>query len=133
MPEPPTLFDELGGEPALRRVIDRFIDRLFEDTMVGFMFARADRQRIKDKEFEFAAQHLGASLEYSGRPLDVAHRAHQIFDGQFSRRLMILRETLEELAVPERVRQHWLAHTEALRNSLVIGACNAELPHDRAR
>ena len=133
MPEPPTLFDELGGEPALRRVIDRFIDRLFEDVMVGFMFARADRQRIKDKEFEFAAQHLGAPVEYSGRPLDVAHRAHRIFDGQFSRRLTILRETLEELGVPERVRRHWLAHTEALRESLVIGACNAELPHDRAR
>lgn len=133
MPEPPTLFAELGGEPALRRVIDRFIDRLFEDVMVGFMFARADRQRIKDKEFEFAAQHLGAPVEYSGRPLDAAHRAHRIFDGQFSRRLAILRETLEEFDVPERVRRHWLAHTEALRPSLVIGACNAELPHDPRR
>jgi hemoglobin len=133
VPEPPTLFDQLGGEPALRRVIDRFIDRVFADAMVGFMFANADRQRIKDKEFEFAAQHLGAAVEYSGRPLDVAHRAHRIFDGQFSRRLTILRETLEELGVPERVRQHWLGHTEALRSSLVIAACNAELPHDRAR
>ena len=26
-----SLFDELGGEPALRRVIDRFVDRLFDD------------------------------------------------------------------------------------------------------
>jgi hemoglobin len=126
----PTLFDELGGEPVLRRVVDRFIDRVFDDMMIGFMFARADRQRVKDKEFEFAAQHLGGPVEYTGRPLDAAHRAHRIFDGQFSRRLMILRETLEEQGVPERVKRHWLAHTEALRSTLVAGACNAVLPDE---
>jgi hemoglobin len=123
-----TLFDELGGEARLRQIIDRFVDRIFSDMMIGFMFERADRQRIKEKEFEFAAQHLGGSVSYSGRPLVQAHRAHQIFDGQFSRRLTILRETLVELEVPPRVREHWLSHTEALRSSLVIGACNASLP-----
>lgn len=109
-------------------MIDRFVDRIFSDMMIGFMFAHADRQRIKDKEYEFAAQHLGAKISYGGRPLVDAHRAHRIFDGQFSRRLTILRETLLELEVPPRVREHWLAHTEALRGSLVIGACNASLP-----
>ena len=118
------MFDELGGEAALRRVVDRFVDRIFEDVMIGFMFARASRARIKEKEYEFAAQHLGAAVAYSGRPLDAAHRAHRIFDGQFDRRATILRETLVAFAVPERVRSHWLAHTESLREKITLGACN---------
>jgi hemoglobin len=120
----PTLFEELGGEPVLRRIIDHFIDRLFADQMIGFFFARADRKRIKEKEFEFAAAHLGAKVKYSGRAIATAHAAHQIFDGQFLRRLTILRETLEEFGVPENVREHWLAHTLALKDTVVRGPCN---------
>jgi hemoglobin len=119
-----TLFEELGGEPALRKIIARFVDQLFDDPMIGFFFGRADKQRIKDKEFEFAAAHLGAPVDYSGRPITTAHAAHRIFEGQFMRRLQILRETLDEFGVPERVREHWLAHTIALKGSVVRGPCN---------
>jgi hemoglobin len=110
-----TLFDDLGGEPALRKIIDRFVDRVFGDVMIGFFFRNARRERIKEKEYEFAAQHLGADVQYTGRAIDDAHRAHPIMGGQFARRLMILKETLEAAGVPEHVKQHWLAHTESLR------------------
>ena len=119
-----SLFDELGGEPVLRQVIDRFVDKLFADPMIGFFFARADKQRIKDKEYEFAAAHLGAEVAYSGRALDKAHAAHRIFEGQFARRTTILKETLDEFAVPPRVRDHWLAHTLSNKDSVVRGPCN---------
>jgi hemoglobin len=123
-----TLFEDLGGEPALRRIIDRFVDRIFDDVMIGFFFANARRERIKDKEYEFAAQHLGAPIEYTGRPIDAAHRPHPIMGGQFARRLTILKETLEEAGAPAHVKAHWLAHTEALRAAVTAdpeGQCNA--------
>jgi truncated hemoglobin YjbI len=110
-----SMFEELGGEPALRAIIDRFVDRVFADVMIGFFFRNARRERIKQKEYEHAAEHLGAGIAYTGRPLDEAHRAHPIMGGQFSRRLIILKETLEEAGVPEHVKRHWLEHTESLR------------------
>lgn len=110
-PDAPTLFDELGGEPALRKIIDRFVDRLFDDVMIGFFFRRSSRARIKEKEYEFAAEHLGAKVQYTGRALDQAHRPHGIRASQFMRRLQILKETLDEFAVPPRVREHWIDHT----------------------
>jgi hemoglobin len=122
-----SLYDDLGGEPALRRIVDRFVERLFSDPMIGFFFARANKARIIEKEFEFAAEHLGGGVEYTGRPLVAAHAAHQIFDGQFLRRLQILRETLDEFGVPEAVRVHWLEHTLAQRSALVQGPCNPDV------
>jgi hemoglobin len=127
-----TLFDDLGGEPVLRRIIDRFVDRVFDDIMIGFFFRNARRERIKQKEYEFAAQHLGAGVEYTGRPIGEAHRAHPIMGGQFARRLTILKETLEAEKVPEHVKQHWLAHTEAQR-PLVTADTGRECDPDRAR
>lgn len=129
-----TLFDDLGGEPALRQIIDRFVDRVFDDVMIGFFFRNARRERIKQKEYEFAAHHLGADVPYTGRPIDEAHRAHPIMGGQFARRLMILKETLEAAGVPEHVKRHWLAHTESLRPLVTADAtreCDPALARQR--
>jgi len=114
MPEQ-SLYEQLGGEPALRRVVDRFVDRMFDDMMIGYLFRSAKRERVKDKEFEHAAEHLGGGISYTGKMLDAAHRPHQIRGGQFMRRLQILKSTLEELGVPEPVKEHWIRHTLELR------------------
>lgn len=110
-----TLFDELGGEPALRRIIDRFVDRLFDDVMIGYLFRNASRERVKEKEFEHAAEHLGAPIAYTGRPLASAHAPHRVRGGQFNRRVQILKETLVELGAPPHVAEHWIDETLRLR------------------
>jgi hemoglobin len=127
-----SLFEQLGGEPLLRAIISRFIDRMFDDLMIGFFFRNADRARIKAKEYEFAACHLGADVEYTGRDLTEAHAAHPIMGGQFLRRKRILEETLEEFGVADHVRKHWMDHTESLR-SLVTGDVGGECDADGAQ
>jgi len=117
-----TLFDRLGGEAALRAIIERFVDRMFEDVMIGYLFRAADRERVKAKEYEFAARHLGAPVSYSGRPIDQAHRAHRITGGQFMRRLQILKETLAAFQVPAEVVEHWVAHTLSLQAEITDNA-----------
>ena len=42
-----SLFEQLGGEPTLRAIVDDFVDRCFDDMMIGFLFTRAERSRIK--------------------------------------------------------------------------------------
>lgn len=111
-----TDFDRIGGEPALRAIVDDFIDRCFDDTMIGFMFRRASPKRIKRFEYEHAAEHLGGPVAYSGRTLEEAHQRHRVLGGQFDRRLHILRETLDDHGVPADVRDRWLDHQQALRS-----------------
>jgi truncated hemoglobin YjbI len=118
----PSLFELLGGEAALRPIIARFVDRMFDDIMIGYLFRAADRERVKAKEYEFAAQHLGAAVEYSGRPLPDAHRAHRITGGQFMRRLQILKETLAAFQVPAAVSEHFVEHTLSLQAQITNNA-----------
>lgn len=111
-----TLFEQLGGEPALRPIIDEFVDRMFDDVMIGFFFRKASRERIKRFEYQHAAELLGAGVRYEGRPLTQAHKGHRIMGGQFERRKEILRQTLVKHGVPAHVRDAWLAHVESLRD-----------------
>lgn len=113
-----TLFDELGGEPALRAVIDDFVGRVFGDMMIGFFFRNADRRRIAELEYQHAAEHLGGPVKYRGKPLAQAHRPHRIMGGQFNRRRELLKKTLVDHGAPERVIAAWLAHNETLRGEI---------------
>ncbi len=110
-------FERLG-EAKLRELIERFVDRCFDDMMIGYMFPPNRRPRVKEFEYQHAAEHLGASLAYVGRSLEQAHGAHRIFGGQFDRRLTILKETLEAFDVPEDIRGRWLAYHQSLRHRI---------------
>ena len=121
----PSYFDQLGGETALKAIIDQFIDRVFQDRMIGFFFRNADRGRLKELEYQLAAHFLGAPIDYQGRPLDQVHAKHPIMGGHFARRKQILKETLESHAVPESIKAAWLQHTEDLR-ALITAQAGSE-------
>ena len=108
-------LDQIGGLQDLRRITDRFVDRCFDDIMIGFFFRDVDRDRVKEFEYQHAAEWLGAPVSYEGRPLGAAHRKHRIMGGQFARRLQILREVLQESEVDSSLVQDWIAHQESLR------------------
>lgn len=122
-----TYFDEIGGEPALRAIIAEFVDKVFADTMIGFLFSRANKERVKRFEYEHAAEFLGAGVRYGGRELGEAHRRHPILGGHFGRRRQILKNTLEKHGVPAHVRDAWLAHQDQLRGEVTgdqVTQCN---------
>jgi len=116
MADSETLFERLGGEAKLREIVDNFIDRVFADLMIGFFFRNADRARLKEMEYQLAAEFLGADVKYSGKPLGKAHANHPIMGGHFARRRQIFKETLEQFQVAEEIRLALLHHTDALRS-----------------
>lgn len=116
-------FERVGGEAGLRAIIDDFLDRVFSDVMIGYLFDDKPKARIRALEVRYAAAHLGGPDTYDGRPMDVAHRASTIFDGHFARRMWLLRETLVAHRVPGDVMERWLAHNEAQREHVLAGSC----------
>ncbi len=112
-------FDRLGGEWALRVIISDFIDSCFDDTMIGFLFQRADKARIKEMEFQLAAQLLGGPFRYQGRPLTEAHAPHRIQGGQFERRKFLLERALRINGVPRDIEKMLMDHTDRLRRQVL--------------
>lgn len=108
-------FEALGGETVLRSIITDFVGRCFDDMMIGFLFAKASRERVTRFEYQHAAEHLGGDVVYEGRAIRDAHRAHRIMGGQFDRRRTILTQTLSAHGVPEDIATRWLKTQEALR------------------
>lgn len=118
------LLEQAGGIDGLRRVITDFYDTVFEDVMIGFMFRRANKKRLIERELELIAAHFGAeNVRYTGRPMREAHAAHKIMGGMFDRRMVLLKEAIERHQLPGAVKEAWLQHASALRNEVTNGPC----------
>ena len=114
------MFEQLGGEWSLRAIINKFVDTMLQDQMIGFFFSNVDIPRLKNREYEFAARFLGAPITYSGRELKQAHLRHKIMGGHFDRRRKILEETLAECNVPQNICKAWLSHVDSLRSEITL-------------
>lgn len=72
MTEPPTVYDALGGEPAVRRLVDRFYDEMDQDPEVKVLrdMHPPDLASSREKLFLFLTGWLG------GPPLYVQKHGH---------------------------------------------------------
>ncbi len=97
-----------------------FYDRIFDDVIIGFLFANSDKEALIDSQFHYVTSVLGdRSGEYGGPTIRAAHKELPILPGQFDRRHMLLKLVLLEYGVPDHVTQAWLELDTSLREFVV--------------
>jgi len=116
-----TDYERIGGRAGLETLIGAFIDRVFDDFIIGFLFIGKDRARIVRHEMEHASAHLGGPSTYSGRPIPAVHRPLRINAGHFRRRLAILRTVLSDHGVDADIIERWVASNQRLESSITDG------------
>ncbi len=105
----------------MRAVVDRFVDRCFDDRIIGFLFEGRDRVALKRHELAHTAVLLGADVAYEGRPVAAVHRPMRINAGQFRRRLAILRQELVREGLSEELVEAWLAPQRRMERIVTDG------------
>ena len=81
-----TDYDRIGGEAGLRAIIADFVDRVFDDVMIGFIFTGKSPERLREMEFQLASEQLGGPHVYRGRDIAAVHAPLPIMGGHFLRR-----------------------------------------------
>jgi hemoglobin len=125
-----TPYEAIGGEAAVRAVLQALYDQLFVDPMIGFLFQGKDKAHIVEQQLAFTCRFLGGPQRYTGKPLPEAHAALPMLPGHFDRRQRLLRLALERHGVPEDVQRAWLGIDESLRGSVLAAG---EPARDRTR
>lgn len=121
-----TLFDQLGGETALRAAVDHFHKRVPADPLLAPCFARVNLSRLKAHQFAFLSQALGGPRQYSGASMSRAHAHLQIEQRHFDAVAGHLSETLRELGVRENLITQVVIAVAPLASQIVntIGAAS---------
>jgi truncated hemoglobin YjbI len=101
--KPASLYEQVGGAPALTVAVKIFYEKLLADPLVGDFFNGVDMPKQMRQQIAFLTTALGGPAVYKGRDMKAAHAHLAIEERHFGRVAMHLQATLTELGVPETV------------------------------
>ncbi len=123
-PAPKSLFDRLGGLPAISVVVSDFIDALVPDATLNQNKAIAEaRARVPAPYLKFqvtamVCQATGGPCQYPGRNMKDSHAHLHITEAEWDRMAAIFQQILDRYAVPAVEQQELFA---------IVGSTKADI------
>jgi hemoglobin len=97
-----TLYDRIGGEATVARVIDTFYGRVLTDPELEPFFRHSSMDTLRRMQVEFFGAALDGPQRYSGLSLAHTHQGRGITVHHFNRFTQHLLETLRGVGIGER-------------------------------
>ena len=114
-----SLYDRLGGQPAIVAVVDDFVANVAADSRINARFANADIPRLKRLLVEQICQGTGGPCKYTGRDMRSSHRGMNVTDAQFNALVEDLVKTLDKFKVPATEKGELLAILGPMKSDIV--------------
>ena len=114
-----TLYDRLGGQPAITAVVDSFVAIVAKDTRINKKFARSDVARVKSMIVNQVCSATGGPCTYSGRSMKDAHRNMGVTEGEFNALVEDLTASLNAYSVPRPEQDELLGALATMKGDIV--------------
>jgi hemoglobin len=114
-----SLYDRLGGKPAITAVVDDFVGRVAADNRINGKFANTDIPRLKMLLVEQICQASGGPCTYTGRSMKATHAGMGVSSSDFDALVGDLVTTLNKFKVPEREKNELLGALGPMKGDIV--------------
>ena len=104
-----SLYERLGGIPAINAVVDDFAGRVLADTRINAKFAKSDPARLVANLKTFVCSATGGPCKYEGQSMKAAHTNMGVTQGEFGALVEDLVATLDKFKVPDKEKGELLA------------------------
>lgn len=74
----PTLYERLGGETGVRKIVNDVLDKNSNNPLIGYHFRNIDMDKLKQLVFEFFSMGTGGPHQYTGRDMRSSHTGMNI-------------------------------------------------------
>jgi hemoglobin len=116
-----TLYQDLGGEQGVVRLVSAFLDRLAGDSRVAPFFVRTNLDRFEEMLREHTCEIADGPCTYSGDSMSDVHRGLGIGDADFTAVVEDLEMAMDDVGLPFRVQSRLLARLTPLHDQIVEG------------
>ena len=114
-----TLYERLGGEPAVGAVVNEFYDRVLADERVADFFDDVDMAEQRSHQTKFLSAVTGGPMQYEGEEMGEAHEGLDISNEEFDIVAEHLDAALEDLDVDTDDREAVMEAVEGYRDAIV--------------
>ncbi len=114
-----SLYQRLGGKPAITAVVDQFVANVGADERINHRFATTDLQELKKHLVNQICEAAGGPCTYKGRTMKATHTGMGITNAEFDALVQDLVTALESLNVPVQEQQALLSLLGPMRKDIV--------------
>lgn len=114
-----SLYERLGGEAAIKAVVDEFVANVGADTRINQYFANANLDRLKGHLVNQIGQASGGPQQYTGRDMKTTHAGMGVDGPAFDALVEDLVTALDKFAVAEQEKSELLAVLGPMRADIV--------------
>ena len=114
-----TLYDDLGGEKGIARIVERFLDRMAADPEVAPFFEKTDMERFERLLKEHLCELADGPCRYSGDSMNDVHRGLGVTDAAFTALAEDLEMAMDDVRVPFHVQNRLLAKLVPFHDEIV--------------
>jgi len=114
-----SLYDRLGGKPAITAVVDDFVGNVAADQRINGFFARTDIPRLKRLLVEQICAGTGGPCTYTGRDMKAAHAGMGVNEAHFNALVEDLVKSLDKFKVPQREKEELLGVLGPMKADIV--------------
>ena len=126
-----SLYDRLGGEPAVKAVVGEFAGIVLKDERINKKFAKSDANRLVTNLNAFVCSATGGPCKYDGLSMKESHKRMGVTEGEFNALVEDLVKALDKFNVPAKEKNELLAALGPLKPQIVEvngTATGTELP-----
>lgn len=115
-----TLYEKIGGEDAISKVVDYFYtDLVLKDPTVQQFFENTDMEKQKRHQSKFISFALGGPNQYSGKSMEKAHEGMNLQPAHFDAIVKHLHDALAHFGISEADIDTALSKVASLRDNIL--------------
>jgi hemoglobin len=114
-----SLYQRLGGKPAITAVVNDFVTNVAKDNRINKFFANTDIPRLKRLLVQQICAGSGGPCQYEGRSMREAHRGLGVRNQDFNALVEDLVRSLDKFNVPPREQKELLGLLGPMRRDVV--------------
>jgi hemoglobin len=96
-----SLYERLGGQEGIRKVVDVFYDRILADDTVNYFFKNTDMEKQRRHQTLFISFALGGPNQYTGLSMKKVHEGMNIKHEHFMAIVNHLAASLKQFNVSD--------------------------------
>jgi hemoglobin len=117
-----SLYDRLGGKPAIAAVVDQFVANVAADSRINGRFATTDIPKLKGHLVDQVCMATGGPCTYRGRDMKTTHAGMRISNADFTALVEDLVKALDKFNVPVKEKGELLGLLGPMKKDIVEGA-----------